>query len=254
MSSRNRLWVMVWVSLCLASSGVVSGDDTKERTSPHDPDQATAKKSTKKAAATRSANKIPKMLRSDRFWRTNLDPNQYYVTRRKGTEQAFSGMYWNHHDDGVYACIGCGTPLFDSETKFDSGTGWPSYWQSVSRNYIKTRPDFSDGTLRTEVDCRVCDAHLGHVFNDGPRPTGLRFCINSASINFVARDDLKDHIDDWRKAMGLPPLEPEPDPETDGAKEGEPAAKDETSKDSPEKPDVPEVKPGVTVKPAEPTP
>jgi peptide-methionine (R)-S-oxide reductase len=122
------------------------------------------------------------LIRPDSYWRKKLTSSQYYVARRKGTEPAFSGIYWDHHDDGIYTCVGCGTPLFDSEAKFDSGTGWPSYWQVVNKNLIKLHPDTAGGVIRTEVNCRICDAHMGHVFDDGPRPTGLRFCINSAPI------------------------------------------------------------------------
>ena len=210
MSVRFRNCVIGLLGLIPLPMIVEAAADEKPKNATVSPVPESKEKTAKTARTAKSSSKLPRMLRSDRFWRTKLDPGQYYVTRRKGTEQAFSGMYWNHHEDGIYACIGCGTPLFDSEAKFDSGTGWPSYWQVISRNYLKTHPDLSSGLLRTEVNCRVCDAHLGHVFDDGPRPTGLRYCINSASINFVAREDLKEYIDDWRKAIGLPPLEPEP--------------------------------------------
>ncbi len=162
----------------------------------------------KSKTSSKSSARFPSFTRPDSYWRKKLSTGQYYVTRRKGTENAFTGIYWDHHDDGIYSCICCGTPLFDSESKFESGTGWPSYWQPINKNFIRNKPDVSGGVVRTEVNCRVCDAHLGHVFDDGPRPTGLRFCINSASIKFVPRKIVPEHIDKWRKDLGLPPVEP----------------------------------------------
>lgn len=163
--------------------------------------------SEKKSKSASRSSSFPRFSRPDSFWRKKLTQGQYYVARKKGTEPAFSGVYWNHHDDGVYICVCCGSPLFDSEAKFESGTGWPSYWQVVDKSLIKLHPDTSSGVIRTEVNCRICSAHMGHVFDDGPRPTGLRFCINSASINFVPRKKMPDYLEKWREEIGLPALE-----------------------------------------------
>jgi len=125
-----------------------------------------------------------KVKKTDAQWREQLDPMQYQVARHAATEQAFSGKYWDHWDQGKYNCVGCGTPLFDSGTKFDAGCGWPSYFQPVNSEVIERVVDDSLGMVRVEVRCNKCGSHLGHVFEDGPEPTGERFCINSAAINF----------------------------------------------------------------------
>ena len=121
---------------------------------------------------------------SDAELRARLTPEQYHVTQEKGTERAFTGQYWNHKEDGKYHCIVCGEVLFDSSTKFDSGCGWPSFYQQVTPEAIDVQGDQSHGMVRDEIVCHKCGAHLGHVFPDGPKPTGLRYCVNSASIKF----------------------------------------------------------------------
>ena len=130
---------------------------------------------------------VEKIVKKDSEWRKQLTEEQFDITRHEGTERPFTGKYAKNHDAGIYRCICCATALFNSDTKFESGTGWPSFWAPIAKENVREKIDHSFGTTRTEVKCTRCDAHLGHVFDDGPKPTGLRYCMNSAAMNFEAK-------------------------------------------------------------------
>ncbi len=167
------------LSLLLALMPLLAGCQNSRQTVQTPADQQAA------FLLTPAGDTVWRVLKTDEEWRAELDARAYHILREKGTERAFTGEYWDNKKPGLYVCRACGTPLFSSETKFRSGTGWPSFYQPLNEWCVAEKPDYSYGMVRTEVLCAVCGGHLGHVFEDGPPPTGLRYCINSAALDFL---------------------------------------------------------------------
>ena len=174
-------------SVAVESAAGRTGTESAAEAGRQSASRATGSASADDAAAGRQKGPSvnDKVNKTDEQWRRELPPQQYYVTRQKGTEPAFTGKYWNNHEKGIYRCADCGLELFSSETKFDSGTGWPSFFAPIAPDRVAVEEDASLGMIREEVHCPRCGAHLGHLFDDGPRPTGQRYCMNSVSLDFV---------------------------------------------------------------------
>ncbi len=182
-TTKKKITNMKYLAIILAIATCNSGQNTSKLEPVYAPSVSVQTDSLVPAEYA-NGHIVPVKL-SDEDWKKQLTEMEYYVLRQEGTERAFSGDLWDHHAHGVYACAGCGLPLFSSDTKFDSGTGWPSFWKPITEDCIADKSDTSHGMDREEVECARCGGHQGHVFSDGPPPTGLRYCINAVSLNFV---------------------------------------------------------------------